>query len=117
MAPHPASIHKRHADHLYDKGDFEGSVIVYSDDRRLNRCCHSEVLDSQQMPNLVYLEAYHRYVQEAERGEGGEGRGGGVEGGREGGKGAKSRISASSAAVKLMREHTTATDTLLHKAA
>jgi hypothetical protein len=66
VAPHPASIHKRHADHLYDKGDFEGSVAEYV--QTIGQLDSSVVirkfLDAQQIPNLTsYLEAYHHYVQ------------------------------------------------------
>ena len=64
--PHPSSIHKRHADHLYNKGDFEGSIIEYA--QTIGYLDSSVVirkfLDGQRIPNLTaYLEAYHQYVK------------------------------------------------------
>ena len=62
---HPASIHKRHGDHLYDKGDYDGSVHEYI--RTIGHLDSSVVirkfLDAQQILHLTsYLEAYHKDI-------------------------------------------------------
>ena len=59
---HPASIHKRYGDHLYDKGDYTNAVQEYI--QTIGHLDSSVVirrfLDAQQIQHLTsYLEAYH----------------------------------------------------------
>ena len=59
---HPASIHKRYGDHLYDKGDYANAVQEFI--QTIGHLDSSVVirrfLDAQQIQHLTsYLEAYH----------------------------------------------------------